>query len=39
MHEKIMKKNYSKAFKTMVILAVFAFLIVRDDPRRVKYTV
>lgn len=38
MREKLRRTDYAKAFKTVVILAMFAFLIVRDNPSRVKYT-
>ncbi len=40
MEKAIMKKDFAKAFKRTVLLAillaVFAFLIVRDNPRREK---
>jgi len=37
MHEKVMQKNYAKAYKLVGnLLAVAAFLIVRDAPQRKK---
>ncbi len=36
MHEKVIQRNYAKAYKLVVILAVAAFLIVRDAPQRKK---
>ena len=39
MHKMVMQKNYVKAYKLVILLAVAAFLIVRDAPQRKKAAV